>query len=72
MCENSLEKHINLDWRDLEKEDKGMNNLALKNNERIFSTYKLPENENFPDHANIYIITESDRTLTTILFPSEY
>lgn len=63
---NSFERHCNGDWGDLCKEDKKLNDSALENgDDRIFSKYTY-ENE------SIYIITEWDRSATTILFPNEY
>ena len=61
----SFTRHCNGDWGELCEEDKAMNELALKNGERLFSRY-----ENGDD--SIYIITEWDRSATTILFPNEY
>lgn len=64
---NSLSKHFNGDWGDLCEEDKKLNDDAVKNNnDRIFSAY------NYNDDTRIYIITEWDRSATTVLFPSEY
>lgn len=57
------------DWGDLEKDDRAMNDLALESgNDRILARY------NFPGDAgqDICIITEWDRSYTTVLFPSEY
>ena len=63
----SLERHAKGDWGDMCDEDKKENELALKaGNLRLFSAY---EHENFP---KIWIITEADRAVTTILFPEEY
>ena len=61
----SLNRHISGDWGDLGKEDKAANDEALENDNRILSAY------NYPDYK-IWIITEWDRSSTTILFPSEY
>lgn len=64
---DSFTRHINGDWGDLDEEDKKSNDLALASGEdRIFSAYK---NKN---GAKIWIITEWDRSVTTILFPEEY
>lgn len=71
-CQNALTRHKNQDWGDLEDEDKELNNEALLDNERILSRYDIPKNQNFPNHIKVYIITECDRSLTTILFPYEY
>ena len=39
---------------------------AIANGFRVFSSYKLSESE------NVWIITEADRSITTILLPDEY
>ena len=63
---NSYLRYSKCDWGDLCKEDKKMNDSAVKNNDdRIVARY------NYKDD-NIYIITEWDRSATTILFTSEY
>jgi hypothetical protein len=63
----SLKRHARGDWGDLGKDDKTENELALKEeNLRLFSAYESP---NLP---KIWIITEADRSITTILFPDEY
>ena len=67
----SLERHLKGDWGELGSEDKAANQLALKQGERLLSSYK---DDRFPGHgvATLWIITEADRSLTTILFPDEY
>lgn len=62
---SSLEKYINCDWGDTCTEDKANNNYALKTNDRILAVYKSSD-------TTIWIITEWDRSVTTILFPEEY
>ena len=63
----SFVRHCNGDWGDLCEEDKELNDLALKNgDDRLFSKY------NFDNDTSIYIITEWDGSVTTILFPEEY
>lgn len=63
---NSIRKHLNCDWGDLCDEDKNLNNNAIKNkNDRILSAYNTSK-------GRIYIITEYDRSYTTVLFSSEY
>ena len=64
---NSLRRHGVGDWGNICQEDKGENELALREgNLRLFSVY---EAEGVP---KIWIITEADRSATTILFPDEY
>lgn len=63
----SFVRHCNGDWGDLCKEDKELNDSALAHeDDRLFSKY------NFSKDKSIYIITEWDRSATTILFPEEY
>jgi hypothetical protein len=63
----SLARHATGDWGNMSNEDKAENSLALKEgNLRIFSAYEQP---NLP---KIWIITEADRSVTTVLFPEEY
>jgi hypothetical protein len=61
-----LLRHANGDWGDLTEEDKQANELALKDGERLVSAYK------FDDGRKMYIITEWDRSYTTVLLPEEY
>ena len=62
---NYLNRYMNEDWGDLCDEDKQMNEDGIKNNERILASYLTTS-------GKIYIITERDRSYTTILLKSEY
>lgn len=62
----SLEKYVVGDWGDTCEEDKELNDQALKTGDRILAVYKKEGLE------TIWIITEWDRSATTILFPHEY
>lgn len=62
----SLNRHIKGDWGDVCKNDKAENQFSLNKSLRLFSAY---EKEGLP---KIWIITEADRSETTILFPDEY
>ena len=67
----SLGKHINGDWGDLEEEDKKSNDFALETaTARMFSVYTYHKGQK--DEQKIWIITEWDRSVTTILLPEEY
>lgn len=62
----SLARHSNKDWGVLDEFDKSLNDEALENGvDRLFSAYETC-------HGKIWIITEADRSATTVLFPSEY
>lgn len=66
----SLNRYIQGDWGDLCEDDKELNNNAVKSNDdRILAAYNLNTAEGT---KKIYIITEWDRSVTTILFASEY
>ena len=61
---SSLRRYYSGDWGDLCDEDRQMNDNALKDGERIVAVYNIGDDK-------IYIITEWDRSVTTIMFPSE-
>lgn len=61
-----VQRHATGDWGDMDPEDKKQNEWALKHAERLMSGY---EQKPFP---KIWIITERDRSVTTVLFPEEY
>ena len=69
--QKSLNRHVKGDWGDVDDEDKETNNQALKQDTRLLSAYN---DDRFPKNgiATIWIITEADRSSTTILFPDEY
>jgi hypothetical protein len=58
------------DWGDLSDEDKKMNDEALKDGDQILAAYEVPTSQ--ATTRKIYIVTEWDRSVTTILFPEEY
>ncbi|MBX3058865.1 MAG: hypothetical protein KF770_20560 [Anaerolineae bacterium] len=65
-----LARHAQGDWGDLDNFDRRQNDIAVKEGYRILSAYNVPiENE---ETERIWIITESDRSSTTVLKPSEY
>lgn len=75
-----LGKYLNNDWGDLAKDDKKMNDHAVvSGDERIMASYLFPPNTLwYADNSDsltenkLWIITEWDRSVTTILFPDEY
>lgn len=65
----SLRRYLACDWGDLEDSDKELNDNAVKSNDdRILAAYKKKDGKAW----KIWIITEGDRSATTILFPDEY
>ena len=63
---SALQRHTKCDWGDIEPEDWAENELSLKEGFRLFSAYRSSQGVKF------WIITEADRTATTILLPNEY
>lgn len=61
-----LSRHLRGDWGDLCQDDKAENELSLKHGFRLLSSYPVTDTD------NLWIITEADRSVTTLLLPSEY
>ena len=61
-----LARHQAGNWGDLAPEDIRENELSLQQGFRLLSAYILPTG------VKIWIITEADRSATTILLPDEY
>lgn len=59
-------RHQSGDWGDLCSEDLEANENALQHGGRLFSAYDLPTD------TRVWVITESDRSATTLLTPMEY
>ncbi|MBA7667308.1 hypothetical protein ES703_75395 [subsurface metagenome] len=62
----SLARHATGDWGDMSEDDKKENEYSMGKHLRLMSSY---ENPSLP---KIWIITEADRSRTTVLFPDEY
>lgn len=60
-----LSRYLAGDWGNLSEDDKIANDKALTNNERLLGAYQTSK-------GKVYIITEWDRKITTILFAHEY
>ncbi len=66
-----LARHMAGDWGNVGEEDKKANDLAIENGTRILSSYRFDHGNGQQDNR-IWVITEADRSATTILLPSEY
>ena len=60
-----LSRHARGDWGDVDAKDAAENMYGVRHGFRILSSYTLPA-------GRVWIITEADRSLTTLLLPSEY
>jgi hypothetical protein len=61
-----LARHAAGDWGDLGNADRLANEMALLHDTRLLSAYTLPGGK------RMWVITEWDRSVTTLLLPSEY
>lgn len=67
----SIEKHKTCNWGDCDPEDAHQNDLAFKSGGRILSVYMFTASP-IDSELKIWIITEWDRSITTVLYPSDY
>lgn len=60
-----LSRHVCGDWGDLDESDKSLNQRALLDRSRLMSSYLVGDKK-------VWVITDADWAVTTILLPSEY
>jgi hypothetical protein len=65
-----LARHAQGDWGELEAFDKRQNDIAVKEGYRILSAYDVPIGGG--ETELVWIMTEADRSVTTLLLPEEY
>jgi hypothetical protein len=61
-----LDRHRYGDWGDVGSQDWALNDRAVTGGDRVLSVYRLK------DGIKVWIITEADRSATTLLLPDEY
>jgi hypothetical protein len=61
-----LHRHVSGDWGEVDAEDQQANEDALVHGARLLSAYRTSKN------VCIWVITEADRSSTTILLPEDY
>ena len=61
-----IQRHARCDWGDLTEEDATLNDLSLQDEGRLLSAYSDSNGVKF------WIITEWDRSVTTVLLPEDY
>ena len=61
-----LARHVRGDWGELTEEDLKENQLSLERGFRLLSSYRTNAGD------KLWVITEADRSVTTILLPEEY
>ena len=62
----ALTRHVRGDWGEVCEEDAQENEFAVDKHLRVLSVYRAENGTKF------WVITEADRSLTTVLLPSEY
>jgi hypothetical protein len=60
-----IARHATGDWGELCAFDRRQNEIALRDGYRVLSSYEVPT-------GRVWIITEADRSVTTVLLPEEY
>jgi hypothetical protein len=66
-AEGLLKRHASGDWGELSADDRAENERSLQEGFRIFSAYVLSRTR-----VKLWVITEADRSATTLLLPDEY
>lgn len=61
-----LERHVRGDWGGVSAADSRANDEAVLEGNRLLSSYLMPNGE------LMWVITEADRSATTLLLPAEY
>ena len=64
--QTALVRHLRGDWGDVDEHDRKENDVSLQRGFRLLSVYHAANGTKF------WIITEADRSATTILLPSDY
>jgi hypothetical protein len=59
-------RHVRGDWGELPEEDKTENQFGLERGFRLLSSYRTTAGD------KVWVITEADRSVTTLLLPEEY
>jgi hypothetical protein len=61
----ALSQHEHGKWGDVDAHDRAVNDDAVRDGGRVLSAWKI-------DDRRIWIISEADRSVTTVLFPEDY
>lgn len=62
----AIRRHVAADWGEVDDEDRAENELSLQQGFRLMSVYTASDGTRF------WIITEADRSATTVLLPEDY
>jgi len=62
----ALKRHQSGDWGEVDEPDRQENELSMQNGRRVLSIYNAKNGTRF------WVITEADRSSTTVLLPQDY
>ena len=62
----ALRRHASGDWGEVDPDDRAANDDALRSGERLLSVYQSATGTTF------WVLTEADRSATTVLLPDDY
>jgi hypothetical protein len=62
-----LARHVRGDWGEVDEHDRSENQLSLNRGFRLLSSYRISSGD-----TKVWVITEADRSVTTVLLPEEY
>ncbi|MFO0850740.1 MAG: hypothetical protein U0871_19615 [Gemmataceae bacterium] len=62
----ALRRHASGDWGDVDPDDRAANDDALRSGERLLSVYRATSGTTF------WVLTEADRSATTVLLPDDH
>ena len=63
---SALRRHASGDWGEVDAHDRAVNEAAVREGDWLFSVFRDR------NRARFYIISEADRTVTTVLLPEDY
>ena len=66
-----VKRHAQGDFGEIEEDSREANTLAIRSEERVFSQYEIPTHE-ADTESHVWVITEGDRSVTTVLLPGDY
>ena len=62
----ALRRHASGDWGEVDPDDRAANDAAVRSGERLLSVYRSATGTTF------WVLTEADRSATTVLLPDDY
>lgn len=61
-----VRRHVACDWSEMDADDAAQNVIAIQTGRRILSSFNLPRG------GKIWVLTEADRSATTVILPEDY